>query len=230
MEKENINKFLSGKLTDAEHEKFKSEIANNEQLLKEVGNEVINEYGRIKLMSKLQGIDKGITGSKLRFKTYLVAAVMFLALGIPLLMNMMNGSITGEKLFASHYAPYKTVLTIRGNEIGDKLLSNGMLAYSNGNYQEAIINFESITDKSYVVNFYLGVSYLGVKPPKGKESINNLNEVLATDNDFHQQATWYKAMALLVTKKRADAKKLFEKIKDNKWFNYEKAIEVLEGM
>lgn len=230
MKNDNINDFLSGNMDDNEHENFQNELRDNEELLKKVGNEVINEYGRIKLKSKLNTIDKEINSSNRMFKTYMIAAIMVLALGIPLVMNMISGGIATEKLFAQHFSPYQTVSAVRGNETGDEFLSKGILAYSNGNFELAINNLEEIKEKTYVVNFYLGVSYLGVNPPKGEEAILNLEKVLTVDNDFHQQATWYKGLALLVTKKKQEAKKIFETIKLNKWFNHEKAIEILEGM
>jgi tetratricopeptide (TPR) repeat protein len=230
MEKKNINDFLSGKLNDHEHKDFQKGLAENENLLKQVGNEIINEYGRIKLKNKLNNFDKDIKRSRLKKANLLMVAVLCLAIGIPLLMNIINGTTGPDKLFASHFSPYKTVLSVRGNENNDELLSKGIIAYSTSNYKEAIESLEAIPDKSYVVSFYLGVSYLGVKPPKGKEAIMILNKVLTNDNDFKQQAIWYKALALLVTNETEKAKVLFEEIVTNEWFNHEKATEILEVM
>ena len=230
MENKNINDFLSGKLSDAEHEAFQKELETNETLVKEVGNEVINEYGRIKLKNKLKVFDKEIKNNRLKKANLLMVAVLFLAIGIPLLMNILNESHAPQKLFASHFVPYKTVLSIRGNESNDELLSKGIMAYSNNNYEEAILNLNAIKEKTYVVSFYLGVSYLGIKPPKGKEAIKSLNNVLVTNNDFKQQAIWYKALALLVSGKTDEAKVLFKEIVAEEWFNHKKANEILEGM
>lgn len=232
MERDNINDFLSCKFSDDEHEKFRSELENNEELLNEVGDEVIKEYGRIKLKNKLKAIDTEINRSKQMAKTYLIAAIMILALGVPLLINMISGpnGISTERLFAEYFIPYQTVSAVRGNETGDELLSKGVMAYSNGNYEVAIKNLEAVEKKTYIINFYLGISYLGVKPAKGEESIVHLDKVLAVDNDYHQQATWYKAMALIVVDKKRKAKSLLKKIKLNKWFNHDKAIELLKEM
>lgn len=230
MNKQKTHDFLSGNLSNEEHEKFRAELENNDTLLNEVGEEIISEYGRIKIKNKLKGFDKELGNNRKKKANLIMVAVLFLAIGIPFLMNTLNNSKSPEQLFTSNFSPYKTVLSIRGHENNDELLSKGMLAYSAQNYEEAIVNLEAVTDKSYVVNFYLGVSYLGVKPPKGEEAIISLNEVLKTDNDFKQQAIWYKALAFLVVNKTDKAKELFKQILANKWFNYEKASDIIERM
>lgn len=230
MKDKQIHNFLNGKLNDKEHASFVEDLTTNNELVKNVGNEIVKEYRRIKLKNKLQEIDKEVSKSRRTLATLIMAAVMLLALGLPLIINMLNGGVNEEKLFAQHFEPYKAVNSVRGNENQDELLSNGIMAYSANDYTKAIASLNQIENKTYVVSFYIGVSYLGLNPPKGKEAIASLNEVLASDNDFKQQATWYKALALLITKDTPQAKLLFEKIKASKGFNYEKATEILEGL
>lgn len=201
-------------------------MESNDELLSKVGDEIINEYGRIKLKNKLKSFDNQLNISKNRIIGTVLVAVFCLAIGIPLLMNVLNSNTSNETLFASNFTPYKTVLNVRGNEHGDELLSKGIIAYSNNNFEEAIVNLNAITNKSYVVNFYLGVSYLGIKHPDGEKALENLNKVLTADNDFKQQATWYKGLALLLTKQTKEAQTIFKKIVEKKWFNYEKALEI----
>jgi tetratricopeptide (TPR) repeat protein len=69
---------------------------------------------------------------------------------------------------------------------------------------------------------------MSVQQPNLEQAIQNFNAVLASDNDSHQQAEWYKALALLKMEKVEEAKAILTRIVAAKNYQYDEAESILK--
>ena len=69
---------------------------------------------------------------------------------------------------------------------------------------------------------------MAVQQPELEQAVQNFNTVLATDNDYHQQAQWYKALALLKMEEVEQAKIIFKSIVAAKNYQHEEAESILK--
>jgi len=101
--------------------------------------------------------------------------------------------------------------------------------YRNQEYEEAIEFYDNVeTDiPSYMVSFYMGMSYMAQNEPNYTLALQNFKNVQQSDNDYHQQALWYQGLTLLTLDKRQEALEIFKRISASKFYNFEKADDIL---
>ena len=210
-----IKKWLSQKLSASEKEEVKTQLNNNDQFVEEAANEVVKQYGRIKLKNKLNKIhvdalvqdEQKSGGWNLGY--WAIAATIIVA--VPLGYWFFYAAPTPEKLFAENFQPYQVVNTFRGEE---QPIDKGMDLYGSGRYAEAINAMENaLANDAYNLPqyyFYLGISCLANN--NTDKAINYLQKTISTDNDFVQQANWYMALAYLKKNDKLQAKKILNEI------------------
>ncbi len=108
----------------------------------------------------------------------------------------------------------------------EQFLNDGLRAFHDGKYGRCIEKMEVLKKsnaKDLNAAFYMGVSY--VKLEMFEKAIKMFDEVLnATNNVFHEEAKWYKALALIGNGDAAAAKVLLEEIAGKDGFYKDKAV------
>ena len=119
--------------------------------------------------------------------------------------------------------------TVR-NIPAEKFLNDGLLAFHDGKYGRCIEKMEVLkkfNDKDLNATFYMAVSYFQLD--MNAKAIAMFDEVLnAPNNVFHEEAKWYKALALIKNGQTDAAKTLLNEIAAKDGFYKEKAIEKLK--
>lgn len=108
----------------------------------------------------------------------------------------------------------------------EQFLNDGLRAFHDGKYGRCIEKMEVLkknNEKDLNATFYMGVSY--VKLEMFEKAIKMFDEILnASNNVFHEEAKWYKTLALIGNGDDAAAKVLLNEIASGNGFYKEKAI------
>jgi hypothetical protein len=119
--------------------------------------------------------------------------------------------------------------TVR-NVPAEQFLNDGLRAFHDGKYGRCIEKMEVLkknNEKDLNATFYMGVSY--VKLEMFEKAIRMFDEILnASNNVFHEEAKWYKALALIGNGDDAAAKVLLTEIAAKDGFYKEKAAAKLK--
>ncbi|TND07615.1 MAG: hypothetical protein FD123_3167 [Bacteroidetes bacterium] len=115
----------------------------------------------------------------------------------------------------------------------DKVLDDGLNYFNQGRYGKSISQFDMLLDhnpKDINAQFYVAIC--NVRLEMYSRALPLLDKVLASENNvFHQEAEWYKALALLGMKNRKEnAKTLLKQIADRKGFYRKQALEKLKEL
>ena len=114
----------------------------------------------------------------------------------------------------------------------DMVLRDGLNAFNNANYAKSLSFFAILLDlnkKDVNALFYSGLSYYHTD--KAQYAITMLDRVLENENNvFHQEAEWYKALALIKKNDKEAAKELLLKINAKQGFYADKAGDKLKEM
>ncbi len=114
----------------------------------------------------------------------------------------------------------------------EQFLNEGLRAFHDGKYGRCIEKMEILkknNEKDLNATFYMGVSY--VKLEMFEKAIGMLDEVINSSNNvFHEEAYWYKALALIGNGESDAAKKILVEIAGKDGFYRGKAVEKLKEL
>jgi len=209
-----------------------SEAYENEM----AARELIKQAGRLELKSTLEDFDSQMPEESthksvipLWAKNAMrVAALLILFAGVYQVFLTFSGVNTSE-VYGTYFEAYEAPSVERdGNESPNWKLV--VASYRNEAYQEALPFLEQSKGEvpDYLIAFYTGISLMAVQQPDLEQAVQNFNTVLATDNDYHQQAEWYKALALLKMEKVEEAKVIFKRIVAAKNYKHKEAESILK--
>ena len=239
-----IERFISGSMSKEEMEDFKNRLSSDAEFEKEyltslAAHQLITHAGRLELKEKLESFESKITSNSLGDKkviplwvkrTIPIAALLVIFFGV-YQFTILNRSLSAEEVYDQYYESYSDPGVIRNSE--NETLVNWETAsifYHEKNFEEAIPYFERSKEEgpSYLAEFYIGVSLLSQEPSNYELALISFEEVLKTDNDFHQQSLWYKGLALLKANRLEEATDIFENIVDVKGYKHLKAKEIID--
>jgi|GEM_PF-2914310 len=108
------------------------------------------------------------------------------------------GEESTDSVFEENFSPYPDIVSSRGGGTGtQEKMKEAMSYYSSKDYKAALPLFEELLasdENNVVVNFYAGVSYLGVKQPE--KAIGRFEYVVGKqDATFGTHAKWFLALA-----------------------------------
>jgi len=145
----------------------------------------------------------------------LLAAGLALVIGVSLVYNSKYSGNLNDQVFASYYHTYQieNKLTSRVPSNNDFNFNVAFQLYNQGNYQDAINQFEGIfkNDTTRITAcFLLGMSYIEVQNyPK---AIKHLSYVIDQNSAIGKQAEWYLALCCVKTGQKAQANLLLNRI------------------
>lgn len=235
-----IERYLDGEMTESEMRDFEHRLATDRNLSESYGamvtaRKLITQAGRLELKEKLESFEEE-PARKSSIKplwvkrAFPIAAMLIIFFGVYQWLIFNNG-ISGDEVYTNYYETYKAPSVIR--DTGTNELTNWKRAteyYRKQEHEEAIVYFSKAEKEipQYLVAFYTGMSMLEVEAPDYQAALNNFETVLQSDNDYTQQATWYKGLLLLKLGKNEEAISVFENIVEAQTYHYQKAEEILK--
>jgi tetratricopeptide (TPR) repeat protein len=242
-----IENYIDGALTPPEMETFRERLQTDPILAEAYESELnarrlITEAGRLDLKDTLEQFDAEMkqhsnatvktTGKviPLYMKRVLpIAAMLIIFLGIFTVMQ--NDSMTTSEAYTTYFSTYEAPSVIRDatrNELVN--WETAAQLYSEKKYREAIPYFTKAQGEvpQYLSEYYKGMCNLNLDGAYYQRAVTALDIVLETDNDYREQAQWYKALTLLKMNQIKEATTLFETIAAQKTYNYKEAEEILK--
>lgn len=240
-DQKNIEAYLEGTMTSEERLAFEQRLSQEPVLSKSYESELaalelIKEAGRLELKNTLEDFDTQMQEETIRKRVIplwaknamRVAAMLLLFAGVYQVFLTFGGVHTSE-VYDTYFEAYEAPSMERdGSESPNWKLV--VASYQNGAYKETIPFLQQSKGEvpDYLIAFYTGISHMASQKPDLEKAVQNFDEVLTTDNDYHQQAEWYKALALLKMEKEEAAKVIFKKIVAAKNYQYEEAESILK--
>ena len=238
-----IEHYLDDSLEQQEKISFEQKLNTDLVFAQEVSiaqetRQAVKLAGRQNLKSRLEGFEKEIEKNSSNnfsfFRTLGIALMIFLALGIAFWWFLQaKQKNTPAKIYAAQFEPYRNPLKLR--QVAPQQSNSWLKAseyYSQQNFEKAAHAFQQVLNQNsntaYLAHFYLGVSLLAQKPAHAEKAILAFEAVFDSDNDYHQAALWYKALAYLQLEKPAEAKSILRKIVANNSYKKEEAKYILK--
>jgi len=211
---DDVESYMNKELTQQENEE---NLALREKL------EIARRTGRGKSEDKPAGI-------RLRAIWYAAAAVLLLAITIPVVLNMLKEKMSLDTIYLSYYMAFEDSENLVELTRTENRLSHAIDIYESGQYSEAAKLFEPFLESGphrLVAHFYMGLCNMGTS--QFHIAIDNFLEVLDTDNSqLMQSARWYLGLSYLKTNDTESALVEFEILSESEAEISKKAIKVLK--
>lgn len=219
---EQIELYLSGKLSDRERTTFERLLQTDSALAREVENvkitrSLIRNYG---LREELKNIHAKVMaeGREEASTIPLSSYVMRIAAGLLLLLVsvfvLQLATVSGERVFTSNFNTYPVEMN-RGEGNTSKIKS----LYSEGNYQDVINTYEQKTSPSPSVEeaFLAGNAFLALSQPQ--PAIDAFQKIVQPNHtnttQYQEEAEYYLGLAYLQDKQAEKAAQVFKAIRNN---------------
>ena len=223
MEKNNkIEEFLSD-TTDMEKMddilKMWITRTKDEELSEELSQTLDNRYGVKRKPKK---------GDVLRYLRPILAIAASLALLITL--YTINQNDVSADTLATQYLDSQTIQhpgSFKGvaNSNSNRII--GIMAFNEGDFKKAAMQFEEIVLPNEEDLHYLGLAHL--KNGQYQKAIVNLKKGAVKTSRYREEANWFLSLAYLLNGQDANAKYWLEQIGNNDW-QFDKAQELLEKL
>ncbi len=144
------------------------------------------------------------------------------------------GDSKSDMLFAQHFEQYEQPNAAEIHADANLLLPFEF--YKIKDYDRTIKELEqlysaALYEQKYLLEFYLGLSYLGKKNPDLEKAEMYFSKVKSTNNLYQQDAHWYLALTNLKAENLSEAKARLNAIaKDGEHCYQNQAMELLEDM
>jgi len=236
-----IAAYLEQTMTSEERQAFEQRLAQEPLLVEAYESEVVareflKEAGRLDLKNTLEELDAEMENEPIQKKivplwakhAMRVAALLIVFAGVYQVFLTFGGVNTSE-VYDTYFEVYNAPSLERdvSESPNWKLV---IASYRNEAYEEAIASLQKSQGEvpDYLIAFYTGISEMAQRQPDLDKAIRSFDEVLATDNDYHQQAEWYKALALLKMENEEEALILLRRIVAAKNYQHEAAAAILK--
>ncbi|NND63915.1 MAG: hypothetical protein HKN48_12065 [Flavobacteriaceae bacterium] len=235
--------YLKNEMSSDERDAFEKELGNNPELASDFQNfkntyQLIQQAGRIELKETLEGFEeemgtlstnKGVIPLWVK-RALPIAAVLIISIGI-YQYYFANTGFTANEIYADYYEVYQAPSNLRTEGQSQFVKWNEAITfYNDGEFEAAAAAFKNSESEipEYERNFYSGMASLAMDNPNLTSAIESFDQVLATDNDYNEQALWYKALALLRIGNLKEAKNLLYEILENESYMYQDATEIVQ--
>ena len=204
-----IQKYLKGKLTSVEEMQFQKymkedpSFAESIPFLQEVHYAFAKgDYDTTKV--QLENYRKEIHRKNRRL--WSVAATVLVLIGLGSIL-FLNGTSESEKLYATHFEPYKNVVqpVLRSTD-KETQREKAFRAYDEGAYDDAVKSFDEVLkiNPDPVLEFYKANALL--KEEQYEEAITIFQKGLGTADSLTDERQWYLGLAYLKLEKVDRAK------------------------
>ena len=222
---EKLVHYLDGELTTAEKNTLEMQLAEDTALQKELeslksAREAIKFYGlrqkvtsiHTEMMGEIHQVKKINPVRKIVRYSIGVAAGLLLLIGGYMAYNFFT--VSGDKVFASHYQKYELV-TVRDGTSDETSLEK---AYREKNYHEVLRIHDASEDRTQKEEFLCGAAALELKDDS--KAIKCFKEVLDANKQAQQlvlndEAEYYLSLVYIRNKEYDSALNILTKIQDN---------------
>lgn len=230
-----IDKYLHNTLQTEELIQFEQQLTTDTdfektvQLLQHIRH-VVKDETAIAIQQKMQTLPMSHTQRhppkrRIRhFKQWAIAATILIiaTFGITFWFIQPPPS-QPQALYTQYYHPWEGNNIIRGSSKTEEL---GLTAYRQGDFNQAIIQLETVLAKSPNNSkslYFLGHSYLNLKPANATKALFYFQMVIKMDNSiFIPSAQWYSALIYLKQNHYAKAIEILESLKADNQSGYSK--------
>ncbi|MEP0987220.1 hypothetical protein [Ekhidna sp.] len=230
-----IRKYLDGDLSSDEKElfnekrsskDFNDELKFQEELIKHLSAQISSERKAIMLedFRRVRKNQKKSTKSSKQIYYYIAAAVSLLIISFSTIQLLKTKS--NEQIFESYFIPYDGVTIKRGQE---DQLSQGMKAYSNGDYNEALIFFQDNAIGTTEPENFLLIGNCHLALNEAEKSLIWFNKISRTENKIaYSAALWYKSLAYIKLEEVEKSRHLLEELVQSNSIYEPKASQLLK--
>lgn len=189
----------------------------DEELRKELSKTLDNRYG-VKRKAK-----KGVVLRHLR-------QILAIAASLALLFTvyMFNQNDVPADTLATQYLDSQTIQHpggFKGVANFDSSRTKGIMAFNEGDFKKAALQFEEIVSPNEEDLHYLGLAYL--KNGQYQKAIENLKKGAVKTSRYREEANWFLSLAYLLDGQDANAKYWLDQIKKGDW-QFEQAQDLLK--
>ena len=232
-----IFRYFEGQMDQKEKNEFESKLKSDLLLSQEYESfkysiATVKQAGRFVLRNRLEQFESEIVNSgttrstirKIPISRYIgIAASIVVLIGLFWFFS----SSRSDQLYANYFQPYEAPTSLRGDTQATEW--NSLFeVYNVGDYEVVIALLEKKEfQPDYLRYFYLAQCYAQLERPDFNKAIKNCNLVINSDNDYVQQAKWYKGLFLVRLEKKSEAKRLFQEIIDNNDYKSKEAAEII---
>lgn len=219
---EQIEKYLSGKMSTEEVQAYETELLENKALRDEVAlhrhlAKASAEHDVIDFRASVKSIIKNETEQKTRkqpsqWNFIRIAASISIILLTGIVVNhFFLDKASSQQLFASYYEPYKDLVSGRSNENKEDAISKAMMFYNQADYAQAETYFKQIDiSNKPLLSLYQGICYLNLNDFKNAH--DTFSDASEKDNLFSSELKWYNALTYLKEENKSQAKVILEEI------------------
>lgn len=245
-----IKKYLDGTMTVQEKVDFETEIKNSKELAEEINQvRLLRIFNKNRDLIEAKSILKSVMADihiepdygsyEKHFKKSIFGkyGLRWLLLSSLAIVFLIGGTVLYQKnqeakalrdLSKAHLQPMENIIGFSPNDPSRE--AKAMQAYDNKNYNEAIIQLNSILKNDFNDNslrLYLAVSYL--MQDQNAEAEIHLQNIVKTNDIVTVPAKWYLALSLLQRGQKVEAKSLFQSLSEDTTFGTE-AKEILKQL
>lgn len=206
-------RYLQGKLTEAEQRAFEETLSKEEleELALELGiREGLESGFRSELRRKVADFEKKDRAVKMIKPAYLgIAASLILAASLVFIFSGED-----ESLFEQYYKPYPNyeMTAIRGEE-ALTVRQKAYQSYDEEDYEAAIADFSRLDSLSGPDYFFRGIC--NVETNSDEQALADFDRVITMrEDDYKEAASWYTALLYVKLKERHRAKPLLKQLGD----------------
>lgn len=235
-----VEKYFDRELSEAEvsyvHERmeldngFKTLFNQEKTLIKSIQQE-----GLLRDLRMLKEVEKNIQSTENSSKTFnlnawyykAAAAIIVFVVAAKLIMPLHEDS---EKLFQSYFKPYPNVFepTLRGAIEDETLRAEAFQAYEQGNYQKALIGFNSILQNGSEPSVLLLIGNSNLILGNTGDAKNNFLTLIKDYDELDTQAKWYLSLCYLKEGDVDQARLMWEELSGTEISYANKAKELLK--
>ncbi len=237
-----IERYVSDLLTPEERTNFESHLESDPEFKTAYEdylmlNNLMQAAGRIDLQSKLDQFETEVVVPKkqkvipLWIKRALPAAAVIVVMFGIYQYYFANQGITGNELYSDYFETYAAPATLRsGDSNAIATWNEAMKYYEQEDFTKAseliseVENGVPDTTKA----FYSAMAQLGSGSPDMESILKSLDLVLTADNDYQEQAKWYKALVLLKMGEPTKARELLYEISQSGGYMKDAALEIVQ--
>jgi len=229
-----IQKYLKGRLTPAEEIQFQNYMEEDPSFAASIPFLEDMHYAFAKAdydttKAQLENFRKDIRRKNRR--SWSVAATVLVLIGLGSVL-FLNGTSESEKLYATHFEPYKNVVQpVLRSTANETEREKAFRAYDEGAYDEAVKSFDEVlkVNSDPVLEFYKANALL--KEEQYEEAITIFQKGLSEADSLTDERQWYLGLAYLKLGKIDRAKGFFKILTITAWgFKAEEAQLILNQL
>ena len=233
-----IEAYLNGELSVDERREFENRLVEDEMFAKDykdqlAARQLIKEAGRLDLKDTLESFEVSGSDSKVRplwlKRAIPIAAMLVIFFGVYYFLEFNQGS---GGLYDSYFESYPAPANLRDTSSEDSAWNDALESYENEDFEQALNFMGQVRHEApgYMVAFYVGLSAMQTEPAELEKAMSSFDSVLRGDNDYKEQALWYKGLILIKLERTDEAIDVLTELTSRNGFKKSEASQILDKL